>query len=71
MGDQQAALTNEQASIGDTTTALKGQLSNAEDVDLASTLTQLSSVQTQLQASYQLIAGLQSLSLTRYLSSTM
>ncbi len=71
MGDQQTALTAEQATMSDTTTALKGQLANAEDVDLASTLTQLSSVQTQLQASYQLIAGLQSLSLTKYLSSTV
>ena len=38
------------------------------DADLAATLTQLSTAQTQLQASYQLIAGVQNLSLAKYLS---
>ena len=70
MGDQQTALQSQQTLIGDTSTALKGQLSSAEDVDMASTLTQLSQVQTQLQASYQLIAGEENLSLTRYLTTT-
>lgn len=71
MGDQQTALTAQQTGLQDTATALKGQLSTAEDADLASTLSQLSAMQIQLQASYQLIAGLQSLSLTKYLTTTM
>jgi len=67
MGDQQTALAAQQTQLGDTVTALNGQVSDAEDVDLASVLSQLSAAQTQLQASYQLIAGLQDLSLTKYL----
>ena len=51
----------------DTQTALTGQVSSAEDVDMAATLSQLSLVQTQMQASYQLIAGLNSLSLAKFL----
>ncbi len=70
MGDQQTALTAQQTEIGDTTTALQGQLATSENVDMASTLSQLSAVQTQLQASYQLIAGMQDLSLTKYLTTT-
>ena len=70
MGDQQTALTAQQTEIGDTTTALQGQLSTTEDVDMASALSQLSAVQTQLQASYQLIAGMQDLSLTKYLTNS-
>ena len=69
MGDQQTALSAQQTGLGDTVTALKGQISNAEDADLATVLSQLSAAQTRLQASYQLIAGLQSLSLTKYLGS--
>jgi flagellar hook-associated protein 3 FlgL len=71
MGDQQASLQAHQTALGDMTTALKAQLSTAEDADLASTLSQLSAVQTRLQASYQLIAGSASLSLTKYLTTTM
>jgi flagellin-like hook-associated protein FlgL len=68
MGDTQAALTAQQTDISDTTTALQGQISNVQDVNMASTLSQLQQVQTQLQASYQLIAGMESLSLTKYLT---
>jgi flagellin-like hook-associated protein FlgL len=49
------------------TTALTGQLSSVQDVDMASTLSQLTSVQTQLQASYRMITGENSLSLLNYL----
>ena len=68
MGDQQAALTTEQTTITATTTALQGQISNVQDVNMAATLSQLQQVQTQLQASYQLIAGMAGLSLTKYLA---
>jgi flagellin-like hook-associated protein FlgL len=43
------------------------QVSTSEDVDMAATLSQLSLVQTQMQASYQLIATLSGLSLAKFL----
>jgi flagellar hook-associated protein 3 FlgL len=49
-------------------TALQSQLPDAQDVDMASTLSQLTQTQTQLQASYHLIADSQSLSLVSYLA---
>ena len=39
----------------------------SEDVDLAAALTRVSALQTQLQASYQIIAGGRNLTLARYL----
>jgi flagellar hook-associated protein 3 FlgL len=42
-------------------------LNNIEQVDSATVITQLNTLQTQLQASYQTINMLQSLSLTNYL----
>jgi len=68
MGDTQAQLTAQQTVMSDTTTALQGQISNAQDVNMASTLSQLQQVETQLQASYQLISSVESLSLTKYLT---
>ncbi len=67
MGDQQAQLQTQSTTLSDTATALQTQLSGAEDVDMTKTLSQLTQTQTQLQASYQLIAGLQSLSLAKFL----
>jgi flagellar hook-associated protein 3 FlgL len=67
LGTIQAGLTATATEDGDTTTALQTQLSSVEDVDTATALTQLSAVQTQLQASYQLIAGARDLSLVQYL----
>jgi len=49
-------------------TSLQTQVGNVEDVDMAQTLSKLTQTQTQLQASYQLISGLQSLSLAKYLT---
>jgi flagellin-like hook-associated protein FlgL len=69
LGDRQAALTQTQTTLSNISTALTAQLSNAENVDMATTLSQLTAAQTRLQSSYQLIASLQSLSLTRYLTS--
>jgi flagellar hook-associated protein 3 FlgL len=68
LGNVQASLTVTQSRLSDTETALKGQVSVAEDVDMAATLSQLSLVQTQMQASYQLIATLSGLSLSKYLA---
>ena len=66
LGNQQARLATVRTQLGDTATALKTQISGVQDVDLAKTLSDLSVAQTQLQASYQLIAGMKSLSLTNY-----
>jgi flagellar hook-associated protein 3 FlgL len=68
LGDRQAAIRDGRARLEETITSLRGQVSNVEDVDMAETLSRLSLAQTQLQASYQLLAGLQSLSLTKFLS---
>jgi flagellar hook-associated protein 3 FlgL len=70
MGDRQSALQTEQSTLADQATALQSQLSGAQDVDMAQTLSQLSQTQTRLQASYQIISGLTSISLVKYLSPT-
>jgi flagellar hook-associated protein 3 FlgL len=67
LGNIQTSLTTTQTSLADTQTALTTQVSSAEDVDMAATLSQLSMVQTQLQGSYQLIAGMSGLSLAKFL----
>jgi flagellar hook-associated protein 3 FlgL len=67
LGNTQANLTNIQSQLADTSTALSTQLSNVQDVDMASTLSKLTSTQTQLQASYRLITGENSMSLLNYL----
>lgn len=66
-GQVQANLASQGTALSDTLTSLTKQVSGAEDVDMTATATALSQVQTQLQASYQLIAGLKQLSLTAYL----
>ena len=68
MGNRQAALATSKTLLATTATALQAQASSAQDVDMAATLSELTKTQTQLQASYQLIAGLQSLSLTKYIT---
>jgi flagellar hook-associated protein 3 FlgL len=50
-----------------TASALNSQISSVENVDLTTTSSQLSSVQTQLQISYKLISEVNSLSLVTYL----
>ncbi len=67
MGDRQAALRTQATTMSDTATALQSQIGNVEDVNMAQTLSQLTQTQTRLTASYQLISGLQSLSLAKYL----
>ena len=70
LGNAQSSLTATQTRLADTQTALTAQVSSAEDVDMAKTLSQLSLVQTQMQASYQLIAGMSGLSLVKFLPVT-
>jgi flagellar hook-associated protein 3 FlgL len=67
LGNIQSNLTARGTDLGTTQTALKGQLSSATDVDMAATLTSLTQTQTQLQASYQVIASTKNLSLANYL----
>ena len=63
-------LTTTQTQLSDTATALTTQLSNVQNVDMASTLSQLTAMQTQLQVSYRLISGATSLSLVNFLPTT-
>jgi flagellar hook-associated protein 3 FlgL len=65
--DNQATLTAIQTSLGDTATALSGQVSAVQEVDMATTLSNLTATQTQLQASYRLISAANSLSLVSFL----
>jgi flagellar hook-associated protein 3 FlgL len=67
LGNEQTALTDTATNLSDTVDALTTQVSAVQDVDATSTATDLSLVQTQLQASYQVIANLGSLSLVNYL----
>lgn len=69
LGNTQASLTTTQTQLSATATALTTQVSAAQDVDMAQTLSNLTLVQTQMQASYQVIAGMSSLSLVRFLPS--
>lgn len=67
LGDIQATLAARKTSLAATQTALHKQVSGVEDVDLAATLSRVSALQTQLQASYQVIAGVKRLGLANYL----
>ncbi|HET6184196.1 MAG TPA: flagellin [Acetobacteraceae bacterium] len=67
LGNRQTALSQQQTTMSDTQTALKSQISNVEDVDVAQVMSQITLVQTQLQASYQLIGGLSGLTLAKLL----
>ena len=67
LGNIQSSLSTQSQSMAQTKTALSTQLANVDQVDMASTLANLSATQTALQASYQLIAAQKSLSLTQYL----
>jgi flagellar hook-associated protein 3 FlgL len=68
LGDRQAALQTAQSAMDAVSTALKSQVANVQEVDMAATVSKLTATQTQLQASYQLIATMQSMSLTKYIS---
>jgi flagellar hook-associated protein 3 FlgL len=67
LGNTQAQLATQATNLRTTVTALTNQVSNADTVDAAATITQISSVQTALQSSYQLIAGMKTLNLAYYL----
>jgi flagellin-like hook-associated protein FlgL len=67
LGNTQTNLTASQTTMADTVTALKTQVANVQDVDMAAAMSSLTLVQTQLQASYQVIAAVSGLSLAKYL----
>ncbi len=67
LGNIQSTLTQRQTDLSSISTALTKQLSAAEDVDSAAAITKASTLKTQLQASYQIIADTRSLSLANYL----
>ena len=67
LGDRQNQISAAQTDAASAAVALKTQISNVQDADLAQVATQLSSAQTQLQASYQLISNFSTLSLVKFL----
>ena len=67
LGEQQSSLQTIKTALSDTATALTGQVSSAQDVDMAATLSALTATQTQLQASYQLIQAANGMSLVKFL----
>jgi flagellar hook-associated protein 3 FlgL len=67
LGTTQSNLTKTQTQLTATTTALTSQVASGSDADLASTLSKLTAMQTQLQVSYRLISSANSLSLINFL----
>lgn len=67
LGTVQADLEARKATLGAVQTTLAKQVSNVEDADMAQVATRVASLQTQLQASYQVIAGVKSLTLANFL----
>jgi flagellar hook-associated protein 3 FlgL len=67
LGEMQNRIDASSALLTNANAALTGQISNIQDVDLASVSTQLSLTQAQLEASYKMIAGIGTDSLLQYL----
>ncbi len=67
LGNIQSTLASQKTELSDTSTALTTQLSSIENVDMATAITQLQTLQTQLQASYQIIAQAQTMTLANYI----
>ncbi|CAG4921924.1 unnamed protein product [Acidocella sp. C78] len=67
LGNNQALVNTQISDLQNTYTAFTNQVAGFDQVDMAKTLTHLSSTQTQLQASYQLIAAVKTMSLTQYI----
>ena len=71
LGTIQSNLQAEQTGLGQTSTALTTQLGTVQDANMMQTLSQLTQTQTQLQASYQLLSGLSTYSLAKFLTPMM
>ncbi|MCX7384547.1 MAG: flagellin, partial [Alphaproteobacteria bacterium] len=67
LGNRQAGMATTSQHLADTATALQAQISDAQDVDMAATLSHLAAAQTQLQSAYQLLGALRSLTLAEFL----
>jgi flagellin-like hook-associated protein FlgL len=67
LGITQDTLTTTQTNQQNFVTTLKTQLSNLDDVDMATAVSQLTQTQTQLQASFQLLSTMKNLTLANYL----
>lgn len=67
LGVKQNTLTTTQTRQQDFVTTLQTQLSNLNDVNMAEAVSQLTEVQTQLQASFQLLSTMKNLTLSNYL----
>lgn len=67
LGTTEAMLKSQGGSLSATVTALTGQVSAVEEVDIAAASSRMSLLQTQLQASYKMIADTKSLSLADFL----
>jgi flagellar hook-associated protein 3 FlgL len=68
LGVRQDAITAAQSDYSDVATALTTQLGTLQDADPATVATQLAQAQTQLQASYSMVAALDQLTLAKYLT---
>ena len=67
LGVTQKTLDDTQTRQQNFVTTLKTQLSNLDDVDMATAVSQLTQTQTQLQASFQLLSTMKNLTLANYL----
>jgi flagellar hook-associated protein 3 FlgL len=67
LGARQDRLTTVGNDLTDAATALNTQLSDVQEADLSQVATELTAAQTQLQASYQVVASLGQLSLAKFL----
>jgi flagellar hook-associated protein 3 FlgL len=67
VGVQQSALTTRATALTSITTMLKDQLSNAREADAASAITATTTLKTQLEASFTLVADMKNMSLASYL----
>jgi flagellar hook-associated protein 3 FlgL len=67
LGARQDVITAAQGELSSTATALTTQVSSVQNCDVAQVATQLSAAENQLQASYKIIAGLEGLSLAKFI----
>jgi flagellin-like hook-associated protein FlgL len=67
LGNRQTQLTGLQTQVTNMTTALTGQISTIQDADMPTVLSQLTTMQTQLQISYRMIVNTSTLSLANYI----
>jgi flagellar hook-associated protein 3 FlgL len=67
VGTAQSQITDANNSMSSQTTILQTQIGNLDDVNSYQVATQLNSLQTQIETSYELTAQLQQLSLSKYL----